>query len=195
MQRFPRVVPTKAGSTQVSWSTGASGVMPSAPWGGFGWSGFSLGLVSRCLCLWVRMGSTPHPVILCLPLEPLISSIHRNSPSCSCPRHQNQATPETLLLHPQQNASPSDLKFPAPDFTFCPLKLLLPGQPMLHPSGPLFVSQSSGCPCGVGLAGYRGAAQDGWAGGDACNGRAAGAIICHIVLSLVFKNKNSSTDS
>lgn len=195
MQRFPRVVPTEAGTTQVSWSAGASGVMPSTPWGGFGQSGFSLGLVSRCLCLRVRMGSTPDPVILCLPLELLVSSIHCDSPSCSCPRHPDQATPETLLLYPQQDASPSGLKFPASDFTFCPLKLLLLGQRMLHPSGPLFVSQSSGCWCGVGLAGSRGAAQGGCAGGDACDRRAAGAIICHIVLSLVFKNKNSSTDS
>lgn len=36
---------------------------------------------------------------------------------------------------------------------------------------------------------------DAWASGDASAGGAAGAIICHIVLSLVFKNNNSSTDS
>lgn len=72
---------------------------------------------------------------------------------------------------------------------------------MFDPSG--IGSWRSGCQCRVRLVpsagvGWQGAGvllQDGQAGGDACDRRAAQAIMCHIVLLLVFKNNNSSTDS
>lgn len=85
-----------------------------------------------------------------------------------------------------------------------PPKLFLLRQPMLHAFVSLFEPRRLGCrgriwPVPRAGAGWQGAGmlpQDGrlgWWGRLQREG--ARAIICHIVLSLVFKNNNSSTDS